>query len=82
MPIRDGIDGIGFLRSDAKRPSASELGFELLESQLQRSRALRLDVFGRDLQFAAILVDGDAPANHNLQSVGGTEAQQTGQSGT
>ena len=53
-----------------------ELGFELLEGQLQRSRTFGLDVFGGDLQLAAVFVDGDPAADHDLQAVGGTKPEQ------
>ena len=53
-----------------------EFGLELLEGQLQRTGAFGLDVFGRNLQFAAIFVDGDASAHDDLQAVGGAKAQQ------
>ena len=40
-----------------------EFGFELFEGELQRSCAFGFDVFGGNLEFAAIFVDGDAPAD-------------------
>jgi len=55
-----------------------QLGFELLEGELKRSGAFGFDVFGGDLQFAAIFVDGDASADDNLETVCGTEAQKAG----
>ena len=54
-----------------------QLGFELFERQLQGAGAFGFDVLGRNLQLAAIFVNGDAAANDYLQAVGGTEAQQT-----
>ena len=66
----------GFLALGGEEAFGFELGFELFEGQLQRSGAFGLDVFRRDLQFAAIFVDGDAPANDDLQAVGGTKTKQ------
>src|SRR5215469_15029814 len=53
-----------------------ELGLELFERKLQRSRALGLNVLGRDLELTAIFVDGYAPAHHHLQPVSRTKAEQ------
>src|SRR5579864_324250 len=56
------------------------LGFkfclQLFEGQLQRARAFGLDVLGRNLQFATIFINGDAPSHNHLQAVGGAETQQ------
>ena len=75
-PMREGSVGIGFLRSGSEQAFGFEFGFELLEGQLQRAGAFGLDVFGGDLEFAAIFVDGDATADDHLQAVGGAKAQQ------
>ena len=76
MPIRRGKVGIGFLAAGIKQPFRLELGLELLECDLQRARALGLKVLGRNLQFAAIFVDGDSPAQHDLHAILGTKPQQ------
>ena len=50
MPMRDGSVGIGFLALGGEQAFGFELGFELLERQLQRAGAFGFDVFGRNLQ--------------------------------
>src|SRR5436309_372352 len=67
-----------FLALGCEESFGFELGFELLECQLERSRSFGLEIFGGNLQFAAILVDGDASAGDYLQAVGGAETQQPG----
>ncbi len=52
-----------------------ELSFELLEGQLKGSSTFGFEVFGGDLKFAAIFVDGDASADNDLKAVGRLESQ-------
>src|SRR4029077_5394672 len=68
--------GDRFLAFGGEQPFGFELGFELLECELKRSGTFGLDVFSGDLQLAAILVNGDAAADDDLQAVGGTKAEQ------
>src|SRR5262249_8775682 len=49
---------------------------ELLESQLQGSSTHRLQKFGGELQFAALVVDGDPSAGDDLHAIVRLEAQQ------
>ena len=75
-PIRAGSGGIGFFLSGGEQAFGFELGLELLEGQLQGSGAFGLDVFGGDLELAAVFVDGDSSADDDLQTVGGAKTQQ------
>ncbi len=76
IPIRRGKVGIGFLARGVKQALGFELRLELLEGDLQRARALGLEILGRNLQLAAIFIDRDSPAQHHLHAVLGTKAQQ------
>jgi len=51
---------------------------ELLEGKLQRSSADRLHGFGYQLQLAALLIDADAAAHQDVQSILGPEAEKHG----
>ena len=75
-PIRRGSAGIGFLRLGSNKPFGGQLGLQLLEGNLQRARALGLQVLGLKLQVAALVVNRDAAARDDLQAVLGLKAQQ------
>ena len=76
MPIRDGKDGNRLFAFGGEETFGFELGFELLEGQLERSGAFGFDVFGGDLKLAAIFVDGDASADDDLKAIGRLEPKQ------
>ena len=76
IPMRAGRGGIGFLRSACEQAFGFQFGLKLFEGELQRAGAFGLDVFGGDLKFAAIFVDGYAAADDDLQTVGGAKAKQ------
>ena len=61
--------GDRLLARGVKQPFRFQLGLELLERDLQRARALGLKILGGNLQFAAIFVDGDSPAQHHLHAI-------------
>ena len=69
MPMRRGKRGSGRFRSGANRPFGGQLLLELLEGQLQRAQALRLERLHQQLVFAAGLVDVDAAARQHGQAV-------------
>src|SRR5262249_23023621 len=53
-----------------------EFCFELLEGNLQRTRAFGFQVLGRKLQFAAIFVNSNPPTQHDLHAVFRAKTQQ------
>ena len=71
---RDDADADGKARQRAfaggvEEAVGEEFFLELLEGELQRAMALRLDGFDDELIFAAQLVDIDAAAHENLNAV-------------
>ena len=76
MPILRGRAGSGRLRAWSNRPSAASRCLQLIEGELQRAEAFRLEVLADDLIFALRVVDADAPARHDPQSVLWLEAQE------
>ena len=66
------------LSSGIEQSFRLQLGLELLEGDLQRPGALRLKIFGGELQVAFVFIDGYSPAQHDLHPVLGAEAQQPG----
>ena len=73
--MRRGSSGSGRLRSAAKRPSASSAA-QLIERQLQRAEAARLQALADELILALRVVDGDASAGDDVQAVLGRELQE------
>ena len=69
MPMRRGKRGSGRLRSAREQALGGQLLLELLEGQLQRAEALRLEHFHQQLVFAARLVDVDAAARQHRQAI-------------
>ena len=59
-----------------KQPFRLQLRLELLERNLQRSRALRLEILRRNLQLAAVFIDRDPPPHHHLHPVCRAKPQQ------
>src|SRR5215472_2883215 len=60
-----------------KQPFDCELRFELLERNLQRASALRLQIFGNKLKLAATLVHSYSPTREDLHAVVWTKSQET-----
>ena len=57
MPILRGSAGSGRLRAASNSPSACEPLLQLIEGQLQRAEAVRLEVLADELILALRLVD-------------------------
>ncbi len=69
MPMRCGSRGMGRLRAASNRPSRRQLLLQLLEGELQRAVALRLDGFHQKLILAARFVDIDVAARQHRHPV-------------
>jgi hypothetical protein len=59
-----------------EKAAGFEARFKLFEGDLQRTGADRLQEFGNKLHLAALLIDGDFTAQEDVQTVGGTKAEQ------
>src|ERR1700722_3390524 len=66
----------GFLPLRREQPFCFELGLQLLERNLQRTRALGFDILRRNLQLAAVFIHRHPPAHHHLHPVRRTKPQQ------
>ena len=75
MPILRGRAGIGRLRAVAKRPSACSFRLQLLERELQRAAALRLEMLADELIFALRFVDRQPAARDDVNAVVDLEFQ-------
>ena len=75
-PMRPGQHGNRLAARGIEQAFGGQLGLQLLESNLQRARALGLKVLGLKLQVAALVVNRDSSARDDLQAVLRTEAQQ------
>ena len=71
-----GQRGNRFLAGSVEQAFGFQLGLELFKRNLERARALRFQVFRRNLQFATVLVDGHPAANHHLHAIFRTKPQQ------
>ena len=78
MPTVRGNAGSGRLRSGVEEAFGLEALLELLEGELERAGADRLQGFGDKLHLAALLVDADAAAGKDVQAVFRAEAEQRG----
>jgi len=76
MPMQRGSGGSGFFSPRFEKPFGFELGFELLECNLQRARAFRFQIFCRKLKIAAFLENRHPPAQRNLHPIFGAKTQQ------
>ena len=74
-PMQRGSTGSGFLRASSNRPSSWSRFLQLLEGQLQRAEADRLDVADVNLILAARFVDAERAAHGDVQAVLGAEFQ-------
>ena len=74
-PMQRGSTGSGFLRASSNKPSSCKFFLQLLEGELQRAEADRLDVGDVNLIFAARFVDAERAAHRDVQSVLGAELQ-------
>ena len=72
--MQRGSTGRGFLRA-GRRGLRLELFLELLEGELQRAQAHRLDVADIDLIFAANFVDAERAAHGDVQAIFRAEFQ-------
>ena len=75
MPILRGSAGSGRLRAGVEQPFGLQPLLQLVERELQRAEALRLEVLADELVLALRLVDRDAPARDDAQAVGRLELQ-------
>ena len=75
MPILRGSAGSGRLRAASNSPSVLQPLLQLLEGELQRAEAVRLEVLADELILALRLVDRHAPARDDAQAVGRLEFQ-------
>ena len=75
MPILRGRAGSGRLRAASKRPSCLQPLLQLIEGELQRAEALRLEVLADELILALGFVDRDPAARDDAQAVGRLELQ-------
>ncbi len=66
----------GLLARGIEQPFRRQLRLELLEGNLQCTRAFWFEELGGELQFPARLVDGEASAGDDRHSVSKLEAQQ------
>ena len=72
-PARQG--GKRTFAAGIEQPLVLQPGLQLFEGELQRAESLRLEMLADQLIFALRLVDRDAPAGDDLQSVGRLELQ-------
>ncbi len=69
MPILRGSAGSGRLRAWLEQPLGLQLLLQLLERELQRADALRLQVLADDLVLALGVVDAEPAARDDVQAV-------------